>query len=87
MAVAWQFLFDRLELEQQVVAEGAHQAETRIFRAAKLLNERAQNGECRGCLERSSSENSPTTVSCSGQEAIVKAQFVPMRMAGQQRME
>ena len=43
VAVARQFLFDGLELEQQVVAERADQAQARILFAAELLDERAQN--------------------------------------------
>ena len=50
VAVARQLLFDRLELEQQVVAEGADQPEAGILFAAELFDQRAQNRECRGLL-------------------------------------
>src|SRR5207248_1872397 len=39
--VARQLLLDRLELEEQVVAERADETETRIFLAAKFVDKRA----------------------------------------------
>ena len=58
VAVARQLLLDRLELEQQVVAEGAHQArrESSSPRNSSISARRIENAE--GCLLRSSSGNS-----------------------------
>ena len=43
VAVARKLLLDGLELEQQVVAEGADEAQARILRAAEFVDERAQD--------------------------------------------
>ena len=47
VAGARQLLFDRLELEQQIVAESSHQAQPRILFAAELLDQCPQNRKCR----------------------------------------
>jgi sRNA-binding carbon storage regulator CsrA len=41
VAAARQLLFDRLELKQQIVTEGANQGQPRILRMTKLLDQRA----------------------------------------------
>ena len=56
VSVARQPQLDRIELEQQVVAEGADQRQPRILRIPKLLDQARAEGKRReGCLLRSSS--------------------------------
>ena len=50
VAVARQFLFDRLELEQQVVAERAGQRQPAVLLVAEFSIKRAQNGKRGGLL-------------------------------------
>ena len=49
-AVARKLQFDRLELEQQIVAERADQREARGKRMAEFVDQRAQNRKRRGLL-------------------------------------
>ena len=49
-AVARQLEPDRIELEQQVVAERAYQGEAAVLFVAELFGERAQDGKRRGLL-------------------------------------
>src|SRR5262249_2573603 len=81
-------LFYGLELEEQIVAEGAHQAEARVFLAAKLFNERAQNGEDGGLLAAFLlGEELGEMLQAAAQQAVFDSEFFPVWMTGEHGVE
>ena len=86
VAVAGQLLLDRLELEQQVVPEGADQAQPRIFLAAKFLDQQPQNREYgRLFAALFFREQRRQRLEPPGEDPRFLAEFLPMRMACQHR--
>ena len=81
-------LDDGIELEQQVVAERAYQAEVRILFLAELFDEAPQDGEDRrlpaALLLR---EERGHGLQPARQQARFEAELFPMGMAGQHGME
>ena len=88
VAVARQLALDGLELEQQVVAEGADQPQARILLAAEFLDQRAQNGKHRGLLAALLlRKQARQRAQAAGQNARLPAEVLPVRMAGQHRLQ
>ena len=88
VAVARQLLLDRLELEQQVVAERAHQAQPRILLAAELLDQRAQNRKGRRLLAALLfGKQRRQRLQPAGQHLAFEAELFPVRMLRQHRLE
>ena len=82
VAVARQLLFDGLELEQQIVAEGADQAQTRILFAAEFVDQRAQNRKRGGLLAALLfREQRGERLQHALQAPFAQSELLPMRMA------
>ena len=87
-AVAREFQFDRIELEQQIVSERAHQREPGILLALEFADQRAQNRKRRGLLaalffrEQGGQRFQPAA-----QRRALKAELLPMRMALEQAIQ
>ena len=82
---ARQFLFDGLELEEQVVTEGADQREVRVFLALELLDQRAQNRERGGLLAALLlGEERGQGLEAAGQNRAFEAELFPVRMVREQ---
>ncbi len=88
MAVARQPLLDGLELEEQIVAEGADQAQAEVFGAAEFVDEQAQNRKDRRLFaalllrkQRRQRLQPPQ------EHARFRAERFPMRMRSQQRQQ
>ena len=87
-AGAWKAELDRIELEQQIVAEGTHQGQAAVFRAAKLLDHCAEKREYGGLfaalLFGEEGRERPEPAS---QVAVDEAEVLPMRVVCQRWQE
>ena len=88
MAIARQLLFDRLELEQQVVAECAGQRQPAVLFVAELFDQRAQDGKAGGLLAALFfGKQLRQRLQAARQRAIHARERFPVRMALEHRQQ
>ena len=86
LAVSRQLQLDRIELEQQIVAESANDRESRVLDGVEILDQRAQNRKGRRLLaalffrEKLRQRLEPAT-----ERGAFEPKFLPVRMRFEQR--